>query len=65
MLNIKSLSNFIIAFSCRTMLLLFAISSVSISKANPPKKKYNVLFIAVDDLNNDIGAYGHPLVRFC
>jgi iduronate 2-sulfatase len=25
--------------------------------------KYNVLFISVDDLNTDIGSYGHPLVK--
>lgn len=27
------------------------------------KQKMNVLFISVDDMNNDLGVYGHPLVK--
>lgn len=43
-----------------------ALSSFLIYKRQPettPKKKYNVLFIASDDLNNDMGCFGNPLVK--
>lgn len=33
------------------------------SVARAAAAKPNVLFIAVDDMNNDLGTYGHPVVR--
>ncbi|GEO06463.1 iduronate-2-sulfatase [Adhaeribacter aerolatus] len=39
------------------------ISFVPAKTPVPAAEKYNVLFIAVDDLNNDLGTYGHPLVK--
>jgi iduronate 2-sulfatase len=33
-------------------------AAASASRARP-----NVLFIAVDDMNNDLGCYGHPLIK--
>lgn len=41
-------------------LLLFSLAS---SAEKQPPKKYNVLFIAVDDLNNDLGCYGNAFVK--
>ncbi len=31
--------------------------------ATAPPRRPNVLFVAVDDMNNDLGAYGHPQVK--
>lgn len=33
------------------------------SASAKPAKHYNVLFISTDDMNNDLGCYGHPLVK--
>ncbi len=33
------------------------------SAAAPTTPRLNVLFIAVDDMNNDLGCFGHPLVK--
>ncbi len=41
------------------LLSLLLVWSTVLSAAERP----NVLFIAVDDMNNDLGCYGHPLVK--
>jgi uncharacterized sulfatase len=33
------------------------------SARNHPARRPNVLLIAADDLNNDLGSYGHPMVK--
>ena len=43
----------------RTAALLLTLNAAA--AADDPR--FNVLFIAVDDLNTDLGAYGHPLVQ--
>jgi len=40
-----------------TALALFAIAAATAEAQRP-----NILFIAADDLNNDLGTYGHPVV---
>src|SRR2546421_4213690 len=45
---------------------LLAVLILLITVAAPSsaaERKLNVLFIAVDDMNNDLGCYGHPQVK--
>ncbi len=46
-------------FFLAAALLIFCLANPELAA----KAKPNILFIAVDDLNNDLGCYGHPLVQ--
>ncbi len=53
------------AFLCFALLSLafMGVSMPLSAQRKQGQQKMNVLFIAVDDLNNDLGGYGHPLVK--
>jgi uncharacterized sulfatase len=46
-----------------SLLLVPILASLSWTSSAAEKARPNVLFIAVDDMNNDLGCYGHPLVK--
>lgn len=50
-------------FLARSLALvaLLACALSTYAQAQPPR--YNVLFISADDLNNDLGCYGHSMVK--
>jgi uncharacterized sulfatase len=50
------------AFIINKLLLPVAVTAVSCS-LSAQQKKFNVLFIAVDDMNNDLGSFGNTLVK--
>jgi iduronate 2-sulfatase len=43
--------------------MLALLSVAAPSPAQPARQRPNVLLIMADDLNNDLGTYGHPIVR--
>src|SRR4026207_477486 len=46
-----------------TSVLFMSQTSKKENQQNPQKKKYNILFIASDDLNNDMECYGFSFVK--
>ncbi len=44
-------------------LLGLSLAGAVLPPAAAAERKLNVLFIAVDDMNNDLACYGHPLVK--
>ncbi len=45
------------------LLLGVALVCLPAANAGAAERKLNVLFVAVDDMNNDLGCYDHPLVQ--
>jgi len=47
----------------KALLTLLLFGSLIVPLRAAESRRPNVLFIAVDDMNNDLGCYGHPLVK--
>jgi iduronate 2-sulfatase len=45
------------------LLAMLPPASISTQTTRPAEKRLNVLMISADDLNNDLGCYGHPLIK--
>jgi iduronate 2-sulfatase len=52
-----------LATTVATILILAAMSPAPAFAQQRPRARLNILLIMADDLNNDMGAYGHPIVR--
>ena len=50
-------------FRLATRAACVAVCLLAMAGAAMAQERPNILFITVDDLNTDLGAYGHPLVR--
>lgn len=59
-MNLPSLKS---AVPAGAAVLALVFNAFAVHAAQPAPQKYNVLFIATDDMNNDLGCFGHPLVK--
>ncbi|MEK7829879.1 MAG: sulfatase, partial [Acidobacteriota bacterium] len=59
----KQLSRILFAVLLLAAALISREATTLAQKSSTPARRFNVLFISTDDLNNDLGCYGHPLVK--